>query len=158
MQSKQPQDKPLMTQKLRDQEQQLKELKYPKTMIRVKFKNEYVFQATFYSGDSVELLYNAVRKVVDAEEFELYTSPPKEILPRNKSFSKLKLAPATMVYITNGNLKPDLIRSAVEFPLPPQIEIVSAIQDQPEIETFNEPRPTEQKKEPKKGVPKWLKL
>ena len=158
-------DKPLMTQKLRDQEQALKEQKYPKTMIRVKFSNEYLYQATFYSSHHIEALYRAVSKIIDAAEFELYTSPPKQILERNQTFMKAKLAPATMVYITNGNLKPEFMEAAIAFPLPSQMQLEESTITPNRVENDQEfsaqntaPSPPQQLKERKKGVPKWLKL
>ena len=154
-----------MTQKLRDQEQKLRELKYPKTMIRVKFANEYVFQSTYFSGDSVDLLYNAVRAVLDTEDFELYTSPPKEIIKKGQSFTNAKLAPATMVYISSGNLKQTFIDTAIDFPLPSQLENTQPPSlELDEIQVGNSdltPKPSPippQEKPSKKGVPKWLKL
>lgn len=43
-------NKPLLTQKLRDREKLMKEKKYPKTMIRVRFPDQYILEATFFSG------------------------------------------------------------------------------------------------------------
>lgn len=43
-------NKPLMTQKMRDRELQLQQQKYPKTLIRVRFPDRFVVQLTFFSG------------------------------------------------------------------------------------------------------------
>jgi hypothetical protein len=42
-------NRPLMTKKMREREEMLKKQKYPKTMIRVRFPNSYVLEATFLS-------------------------------------------------------------------------------------------------------------
>jgi hypothetical protein len=49
-------NRPLMTKALREREQKLIEQKYPKTMVRVRFPDRYILEATFYSGDKGKLL------------------------------------------------------------------------------------------------------
>ena len=43
-------NRPLMTQAMRDREQKFKEQKYPKCRIRVSFPDQFTLEATFYSG------------------------------------------------------------------------------------------------------------
>jgi hypothetical protein len=45
-------NRPLMTKKMRDREEMLRRQKYPKTMIRVRFANRFVLEATFLSRNS----------------------------------------------------------------------------------------------------------
>jgi hypothetical protein len=43
-------NRPLMTQAMREREEKLKQEKYPKTLIRIRFPDRYSIQFTFYSG------------------------------------------------------------------------------------------------------------
>jgi tether containing UBX domain for GLUT4 len=43
-------NRPLMTQAMREREQKLKEHKHPKCRIRVRFADRFTLEATFYSG------------------------------------------------------------------------------------------------------------
>ena len=49
-------NRPLMTQAMRDREEKLKREKYPKTLIRVRLPDRFSLQITFYSG-SLGFLY-----------------------------------------------------------------------------------------------------
>jgi hypothetical protein len=45
-------NRPLMTKKMREREEMLRRQKYPKTMIRVRFSNRFVLEATFLSRNT----------------------------------------------------------------------------------------------------------
>jgi tether containing UBX domain for GLUT4 len=51
-------NKPLMTQMMRDRELMLKQQKYPKCMIRVRFPDRFTAQFSFYSGDQCKKIFN----------------------------------------------------------------------------------------------------
>ncbi|KAI8848020.1 hypothetical protein BC829DRAFT_444104 [Chytridium lagenaria] len=129
--SKALEDAPLMTKAMRDREEQLRKSKYPKvgnlsmsswyinplmmqTMIRVKFPNRLVLQATFLSDETKILQVNS----------PLYTTPPLENLKDLKQTMWTgKLAPASLVYLRweedeagEPFLKDELLDKSEEIP------------------------------------------
>ena len=68
-------DAPLMTRgdgiylllAMREREKDAKRSKYPKTLVRVRFPNRMILQATFLSNETVSCLYDVVRKVISNE-------------------------------------------------------------------------------------------
>ncbi|KAJ3105951.1 Tether containing UBX domain for GLUT4 [Phlyctochytrium planicorne] len=94
-------DAPLMTKAMRDREEQLRKSKYPKTMIRVKFPDRLILQATFLSDETIGNLYKLVQTSLRSpQKFTLYTSPPLVNLKDSKqSMWDAKLAPASLVYV-----------------------------------------------------------
>ncbi|KAJ3183309.1 Tether containing UBX domain for GLUT4 [Gaertneriomyces sp. JEL0708] len=91
---------PLMTKAMRDREQAARQKKYPKTMIRVRFRDRWVLQAQFLSNEEVSCLYDVVRSVLDRRDrsFVLYTTPPYQVIDAAVTFWQAGLAPATVVY------------------------------------------------------------
>ncbi|KAI9017690.1 GLUT4 regulating protein TUG-domain-containing protein [Gaertneriomyces semiglobifer] len=91
---------PLMTKAMRDREQAARQKKYPKTMIRVRFRDRWVLQAQFLSNEEVSNLYDVVRSVLDRSDrsFVLYTTPPYQVIDAAVTFWQAGLAPATVVY------------------------------------------------------------
>ncbi|KAJ3204713.1 Tether containing UBX domain for GLUT4 [Dinochytrium kinnereticum] len=94
-------DTPLMTQKMRDREEKLRRSKYPKTMIRVKFPDRLILQATFLSDETIGDLYEVVRNYLHGSRaFTLYTTPPLHNLKDlTLSMWTAKLSPASLVYL-----------------------------------------------------------
>ncbi|CAG8528787.1 2283_t:CDS:10 [Acaulospora morrowiae] len=89
------------TSKVRAQEQEEKERKYPKTLIRVKFPDGFQLQVAFMSKEKVSSLYEFVKNALRTPHsaFELYTTPPKKILSdQNLTLFHAELSPASVVY------------------------------------------------------------
>lgn len=91
-------ERPLETQKLREQRLLKEEKKYEFTIIRLQFPfDRLILQTTFKPTDSIEQLANLVKEFVDVNDFYLYTAPPKKVLDNHSTFFKEKLVPAAVV-------------------------------------------------------------
>lgn len=91
-------DRPLETQKIRDQRLLREEKKYEFTIIRVSFPFDHlVLQTTFKPTDTIEQLLGLVKRFVDVQDFYLYTAPPKKVLDAKSTFFKEKLVPAALI-------------------------------------------------------------
>ncbi|KAI8805289.1 hypothetical protein BJ742DRAFT_902380 [Cladochytrium replicatum] len=97
-------NRPLMTRSMREKELELRQKKWPKTLIRVRLPDRTTLQATFYSGDPLLELYNVVRQslATPAREFYLYVTPPQKTIPDTSetTFWKESLAPQSIVYFS----------------------------------------------------------
>ncbi|KAJ3046254.1 Tether containing UBX domain for GLUT4 [Rhizophlyctis rosea] len=120
---------PLMTKAMREREDELRRAKYPKTLIRARFPNRLTLQVTFWSGEKVSSLYDAVRESLATPDraFTLYVTPPFKTLEPEQTFWKFGLAPATLVYFkwSDGDvsaaspyLSGERMASLQAFPLP----------------------------------------
>ncbi|KAI8914645.1 GLUT4 regulating protein TUG-domain-containing protein, partial [Gorgonomyces haynaldii] len=94
-------NRPLMTQKMREQEQQVRNRKYPKTLIRVRFPDQTTLEAAFYSGEQVRALFQVVQSVTNTAGFRLYVTPPMKDLTETGSFWQQQLAPSSLVHDYN---------------------------------------------------------
>lgn len=91
-------DRPLETQKIREQRLLREEKKYEFTIIRVSFPFDHlILQTTFKPTDTIEQLHNLVKRFVDVSDFYLYTAPPKKVLDLKSTFFKEKLVPAALI-------------------------------------------------------------
>lgn len=91
-------DRPLETQKLREQRLSKEEKKYDYTIIRLSFPFDHlVLQASFKPSDTIEELINLVKEFVNVDDFYLYTAPPKKVLDNKNTFLKEKLVPAALI-------------------------------------------------------------
>lgn len=98
-------DRPLETQKLRDQRLSKEEKRYDFTIIRLSFPFDHlVLQAVFKPSDTIEELVNLVKQFVNVDDFYLYTAPPKKVLDNKSTFLKEKLVPAALIQF-GGNQK-----------------------------------------------------
>jgi tether containing UBX domain for GLUT4 len=119
------QNRPLMTTKMREREEMLKQQKHPKTMIRVRFPDRFVLEATFLSRDSgilylqVSKLIKVLEKYVTAVgEIRLYVAPPQQFLDPEKSFWEQNLSPASVVHLQgNGVLSDASLSLALDYPI-----------------------------------------
>lgn len=99
----------MMTKQMREQEQDLKALKYPNTAIRVCFKNRTYLQGIFRPKETAAALYKFVADNIklddnspDDLDFVLYTSPPrKDIKDMKKTLFEHQLCPAAQIYFKN---------------------------------------------------------
>ena len=91
-------DRPLETQKIREQRLAREEKKYDFTIIRVSFPFDHlVLQTTFKPTDTIEQLLDLVKRFVVVNDFYLYTAPPKKVLDAKSTFFKEKLVPAALI-------------------------------------------------------------
>ncbi|KAJ3296620.1 Tether containing UBX domain for GLUT4 [Borealophlyctis nickersoniae] len=121
---------PLMTKAMREREAELRQAKYPKTLIRVRFSDQITLQVTFWSGEKVASLYTAVRESLATPDrpFVLYMTPPFRTLDPEVTFWKSSLAPASLVYFkwedgdtaSGGGVVLSQLRKATmeDFPVP----------------------------------------
>ncbi|KAI8620988.1 GLUT4 regulating protein TUG-domain-containing protein [Chytriomyces sp. MP71] len=104
----------LMTQRMREAQDDLRARKYPKTMIRVRFPDRVTLQAAFLSSENVSSLYILISASLaqPSRSYTLYTAPPFNNLAANieSSFWKAGLAPASLVYFKWNDV--DVVGSA----------------------------------------------
>ncbi len=168
-------NRPLLTQAMRDREQKLKEKRHPKTMIRVRFPDRYILEATFYSGSLVSDLFKVVSEHLESpyEAFQLYITPPQTYLDSNTSFWKQKLAPASLVHFAHKSdkgppyLKHEILSKALDYPVSSPIGTELGLEEEPqpvsEVLDENKPKPssastTAPPPNEKLGRPKWFKI
>jgi hypothetical protein len=181
-------NRPLMTQKMREKEEFLRAKKYPKTMVRVKFPSQITIEMCFYSGAKgilsliVQTLFNEVSKFVgrfddgnsrgcdeESKEFRLFISPPQKDLDPSLSFWKQGLSPASVVYFQSDGLelRKDIAENAIPYPtvedqtvVGDEMEVEEEIEEDVLVEDYR-PTPSSQAIEPvqtEKKFPKWLKF
>eukprot|EP00602_Paraphysomonas_sp_CaronLab_P010681 CAMPEP_0185037322 /NCGR_PEP_ID=MMETSP1103-20130426/31551_1 /TAXON_ID=36769 /ORGANISM="Paraphysomonas bandaiensis, Strain Caron Lab Isolate" /LENGTH=506 /DNA_ID=CAMNT_0027575245 /DNA_START=530 /DNA_END=2047 /DNA_ORIENTATION=+ len=97
-----PDGPPLTTRALRELEKLKKQVVYDKTLVKVRFSDKVCIQGNFHPRDTVEnvrdWLYTCFAR--DVCDFELYTTPPRIVLPLNESLSDLHLVPAAVMYVS----------------------------------------------------------
>lgn len=164
----------LKTRKLREAEAEVQKAarraRVPKATIRVRFPDNYIFEAKFESSDKVQSLVDLLMKVVARPDlpFNLYTTPPKQLIKdTSKDFYSAGFAPGANIYFSynlpkgsenTGPYLRDDILSLNGLTLPPKK--VDNVNSEPEATVVKapaaspEPRPAAKK--PTK--PKWLKL
>jgi tether containing UBX domain for GLUT4 len=167
----------LKTREMREIERLQRLKKWNKTMIRIRFPDRVELQANFLPNEYTNTLVEFVKSnLVDPNvNFYLYTSPPIERLPMNKTFMQLSYLPAVLVHfgleqgsqVYGSFLKKDLLVE-IQEKLPPPIMHVSAFEVSKSVNptpahtntNTNNNRNTDESK-PKKsgdksGVPKWF--
>ncbi|KAI9095276.1 hypothetical protein DFS34DRAFT_193162 [Phlyctochytrium arcticum] len=92
---------PLLTRKMREDIQQRKWQKYPKTLVRVRLPGWELVQMRFLSAEQVQTFYDTLRSMLvdPTRQFTLYTTPPFKALDPTDTFWTAKLAPAALVYL-----------------------------------------------------------
>ncbi|KAJ3276184.1 Tether containing UBX domain for GLUT4 [Terramyces sp. JEL0728] len=154
-------NKPLMTQKMREREEKLKQEKYPKTMIRVRMPDRTIFEATFLSTQKVSDLFDLVKSKLDEKisNFRLFITPPVQNLDPKQTFFKHGLSPASLVHFQSEASEPwfnhQFLSEIQDYP------VVSSPETKMEVEDAQEPAPARQQQQqpPKKDkkFPKWFK-
>ncbi|KAI8809089.1 hypothetical protein BJ742DRAFT_806214 [Cladochytrium replicatum] len=182
----QDENRPLMTRAMREKELELRQKKWPKTLIRVRLPDRTTLQVTFFSGDPVAELYNIVREglATPARDFYLYVTPPQKTIPdtNEMTFWKESLAPQSVVYFSwrDGEksgpyLSNNMTAKFEDFPKPampniqvppgPESKIMAQEEDQQErskeSQSFGSGSTSSSAiplRENGPKVPKWLKL
>jgi len=98
----------LMTQALRDREEEAKASKLPPVRIRVVFPDRTVLQALFSATEDVSSLYTYVAGCIASDlAFHLFTAPPKRVIDKNskRSLYGAGLVPSAKIYfgLAGGN-------------------------------------------------------
>ncbi|KAK9272141.1 hypothetical protein L1049_002512 [Liquidambar formosana] len=167
-------DKFLKTRKIREAEEAARKSRITKTVIRVRFPDNFTIEATFHPSETFESLVNLLMKVVARPElpFYIYTTPPKkQIKDMSQDFYAAGFIPGAIVYFSydlpkgddgvaanSGPFLREEIMSLKGLHLIPEPE--EPIQSAPEPVIGN-PAPVVQEHKPaeKKPVkPKWLKM
>nr|CAD1837088.1 unnamed protein product [Ananas comosus var. bracteatus] len=166
----------LKTRKIREAEAAARRARITKAVIRVRFPDNYVFEAKFQPSDKIQSLIDLLTKAIARPDvpFYLYTTPPKErIKDTSKDFYSAGFAPGAIVYfsydlpkdselnsevLTGPYLRED-IRSLNGLELSSKQEADPA-NSQPEAPVIEAPPPaSDPNPAPKKPTkPKWLKL
>ncbi|KAJ3324486.1 Tether containing UBX domain for GLUT4 [Boothiomyces sp. JEL0866] len=155
-------NRPLMTQKMREREEKLKQEKYPKTMIRIRMPDRTIFEATFLSTQKVSDLFELMKSKLDSKvaSFRLFVTPPVQNLDPKLTFFKHGLSPASLVHFQSDIAEPWL-----------SAEFLSEIQDYPAVAVPERPveveenseqqhrssQPNVQPEKKDKKFPKWFK-
>ncbi|GAA5941296.1 Ubx4p [Sporobolomyces koalae] len=177
-------DRPLLTQKLRDQQQAQhstdRAAKWPHTRIRIRFADRSQLEGVFPSTDKLVHLYEFVKLALDPElaqtPFVLYQSPPRteyvksDAQYRGKTLIDLQFTPSCVLYIkfldpnqqqfndtsSRPPLKSEILEIAAPLPPPPSFDPTS---------TEDEGSSTKVKREnlgiggdKGKVVPAWMRL
>lgn len=169
------QDRPLLTKKLRDDQERSRMSRFPNVVIRVIFPDRVAIQGIFTPSSTIREVIRFVRaSLLDARNvnFHLFVVPPKKkLLDLKKNLWDEKLVPAAVLHIaietgpaeTSNLLKAHLINSIEDTPEsilskienPPSPQPDNSIQESSEQKS---PRKSKSKSfNPKKAVPKWFK-
>nr|GMC67193.1 plant UBX domain-containing protein 1 [Ipomoea batatas] len=165
-------DKYLKTKKIREAEEAARRSKITKTVIRVRFPDNFTLEATFHPSETIQNLADLLIKVVVRPDlpFYLYTTPPKkQIKDLSQDFYSAGFVPGAIVYfsydvpkgddVASGNyLKEEVLSlQGLEF----KTTQAEPVQSVPEPALEAKPTPAQEQKPPaeKKNIkPKWLKM
>ncbi|XP_057373247.1 tether containing UBX domain for GLUT4-like [Daphnia carinata] len=108
-QNTQLQNAPLITAQLRreHEEKRRRQLleKYPTTVLRIQFSNRFILQMPLPSEITLAEVKLQLLEYLDAsikvENFELFTTPPKQIIETSLSLHEIGLTPSSLIYISS---------------------------------------------------------
>ena len=97
----------LMTQQMRQAQKEGEKLallnKYKRSVIRVQLPDRHVVQGFYHPGAKLnEVIENLQRhlKLKPEDQYELFITPPKQVLDPNENLLDLGLVPAALVYLS----------------------------------------------------------
>ncbi|KAB5592497.1 UBX domain containing protein [Ceratobasidium theobromae] len=99
---------PLLTQEMRDRQEQEKYKKWPNCTIRIRFHNQMQLEKAFPSTNKIKSVYAFVRECLNEEtkaiKFVLYQPPARELKVsdtsvRDKTLMELQLAPSSVLLL-----------------------------------------------------------
>ena len=100
----------LMTQQMREAQKEGEKLsllnKYKRSVIRVQLPDRHIVQGFYHPGAKLnEVIENLQRnlKLKPEDQYELFITPPKQVLDPNESLLDLGLVPAALVYLSVAN-------------------------------------------------------
>ncbi|KAI9557822.1 hypothetical protein GHT06_014571 [Daphnia sinensis] len=108
-QNNQLQNAPLITAQLRREQEEKRRLqlleKYPTTVLRIQFSDRFVLQMPLPSEITLAEVKIQLLEYLDAsikvENFELFTTPPKQIIETSLSLHQIGLTPSSLIYISS---------------------------------------------------------
>lgn len=106
-QNNQLQNAPLITAQLRREQEEKRRLqlleKYPTTVLRIQFSDRFVLQMPLPSEITLAEVKQQLVEYLDAkvENFELFTTPPKQIIETSLSLHRIGLTPSSLIYISS---------------------------------------------------------
>ncbi|XP_068666122.1 plant UBX domain-containing protein 1 [Aristolochia californica] len=166
-------DKFLKTRKIRESEEAARRSRMTKSVIRVRFPDNYTLEAKFHSSETIQSLIDLLRKVVARPDlpFYIYTTPPKQQLKdMSMDLYTAGFVPGAIVFFSYDALKVDENAAANSGPfLRDDIRSLNGLDFVPEQEQVVESAPEpvaepppnvpEVKPATKKSIkPKWLKM
>ncbi|CAN4082326.1 unnamed protein product [Withania somnifera] len=96
-------EKHLKTKKIREAEEAARRARITKAVIRVRFPDNYILEATFHPSETIQNLLDLLVKVVAHPElpFYIYTTPPKkQIKDVSQDFYSAGFIPGAVVYFS----------------------------------------------------------
>ncbi|TDL26324.1 hypothetical protein BD410DRAFT_895719 [Rickenella mellea] len=167
-------ERPLMTQKLRDEKETNRRNRWPTVTIRVRFASRMQLEKVFPSNDHIKSVYRFVRGClrvdVRAHKFVLYQTPPRRDLKvsdpatKDKDLFDLQLVPSSILWFRF--LDEELNLDTPDFPPPLHPEILSRAIDLPRPPPDLTPEQPSQTSSSSSGIkvggpgekkiPKWL--
>ncbi|KAI5651135.1 hypothetical protein M9H77_37140 [Catharanthus roseus] len=171
-------DKHLKTRKIREAEEAARRSRITKSVIRIRFPDNYTLEAVFHPSETLQSLVDLLMKVVNQPEvpFYIYTTPPKkQIKEMSQDFYSAGFIPGAIVYFAydlpkgdDGNamsgpyLKEEVMSlQGLEFITEEKVAAQAAAPEPEPIvssSTGSAPAPPENKSDKKNIKPKWLKL
>lgn len=108
-QNTQLQNAPLVTAQLRREQEEKRKLqlleKYPITVLRIQFSDRFVLQMPLPSEITLAEVKQQLLEYLDisikVENFELFTTPPKQIIETTLSLHQIGLTPSSLIYISS---------------------------------------------------------
>jgi hypothetical protein len=108
-QNSQLQNAPLITAQLRREQEEKRRLqmldKYPTTVLRIQFSDRYILQMPVPSaitlGEVKQQLMEYLEVSIQVDKFELFTTPPKQVIETSSSLHQIGLTPSSLVYISS---------------------------------------------------------
>ncbi|KAK4712669.1 hypothetical protein R3W88_007182 [Solanum pinnatisectum] len=96
-------EKHLKTKKIREAEEAARRARITKAVIRVRFPDNYILEATFHPSETIKSLLDLLVKVIARPElpFYIYTTPPKkQIKDFSQDFYSAGFIPGAVVYFS----------------------------------------------------------
>lgn len=101
---------PLMTAQLRREQEEQRRLqflaKYPTTVLRIQFNDRFVLQLPSPSGSTLAEVKQQLVQYLEiertTESFEIFTTPPKQVLGTSLPLHQLGLTPSSHVYVSSN--------------------------------------------------------
>ncbi|KAM3364063.1 plant UBX domain-containing protein 1 [Capsicum galapagoense] len=168
-------EKHLKTKKIREAEEAARRARITKAVIRVRFPDNYILEATFHPSEKIQSLLDLLMKVIAHPElpFYIYTTPPKkQIKDVSQDFYSAGFIPGAVVYFSYDLPKGDDGAAALGSYLQEEVLSLQGLDSmiekvepgepsRDESPARNPPASVEDQKpaaDKKKIKPKWLKL
>jgi hypothetical protein len=108
-QNNQIQNAPLITAQLRREQEEKRRLqmleKYPTTVLRIQFSDRFILQMPVPSeitlGEVKQQLQEYLEVSIEVDKFELFTTPPKQVIETSSTLHEIGLTPSSLVYISS---------------------------------------------------------